>query len=45
MLKAGEDILLDDYSVADLEQKLKVKITVVDNDGKDFIVKVLGIVL
>ncbi|MEN2776442.1 radical SAM protein [Acetivibrio clariflavus] len=45
MLKAGEDILLDDYSVTDLEQKLKVKITVVDNDGKDFIVKVLGKVL
>lgn len=45
MLRSGEDVLLDDYTVGDLEQKLNVKITIVDNDGKDFVVKVLGKVL
>ncbi len=43
MLRSGEEVLLDDYTISDIEQKLNVKISIVDNSGKDFIVKVLGI--
>jgi putative radical SAM enzyme (TIGR03279 family) len=42
MLKSGESLFLDDYSTDLLEKKLKVKITVVENSGKDFIEKVIG---
>lgn len=42
MLKAGEELFLDDYTVEMLGDKLGVKITVVENSGKDFIKKVLG---
>jgi putative radical SAM enzyme (TIGR03279 family) len=42
MLKSGEDVLLDDYTTSDLEENLRVKITVVENNGKDFINKILG---
>lgn len=45
MLRSGEEVLLDDYTVSDLEKKLNVKISIVENNGKDFIVKVLGKVL
>jgi len=45
MLKSGERVFLDDYTVEMLEDKLKTKITIVRNNGKDFIEKVLGIVL
>ncbi len=43
MLKADEDILLDDYSLKMLEEAINIKITVVENDGKDFIEKILKI--
>lgn len=42
MLRTGEQVLLDDYTVSDLEEKLKVKISIVDNNGKDFVGKILG---
>ncbi|OPZ83315.1 MAG: hypothetical protein BWY74_04479 [Firmicutes bacterium ADurb.Bin419] len=45
MLRSGEQVLLDDYTVGDLEEKLKVRISIVENDGKDFVGKILGIVL
>lgn len=45
MLKSGERVFLDDYTVEMLEDKLKTKITIVRNNGKYFIEKVLGIVL
>ncbi len=41
MLKADEDILLDDYSVKMLETALDIKVTIVENDGKDFIEKII----
>jgi len=41
MLKSGERVFLDDYTVEMLEDKLKTKITIVRNNGKDFIEKVL----
>ncbi len=37
MLKADEDIFLDDMSLNELSEKLRIKITPVDNDGFDFI--------
>jgi NifB/MoaA-like Fe-S oxidoreductase len=42
MLRSGEQVFLDDYTISDLEQKLKVKISIVENSGKDFIAKVIG---
>lgn len=43
MLKACETIFLDDYSVEMLEEQLNIKLTVVKNNGKDFIIKVTGL--
>lgn len=45
MLRSGEKVLLDDYTVDMLEDKLRTKVTIVENDGKDFIEKTLGMVL
>jgi len=42
MLKSGEDLFLDDITVQELEDMLKVKIVIVDNSGEDFINKLLG---
>lgn len=42
MLRSGEQIFLDDYTVSDLEKELNVKIKIVENNGKDFIAKVIG---
>ncbi len=43
MLRSGEQVFLDDYTVGELEQGLGVKISVVDNDGAEFIKGVLGV--
>lgn len=45
MLRSGEQVLLDDYTVSDLEEKLKVRISIVENNGKDFVGKIIGKVL
>ena len=42
MLKSGEELFLDDFTVEELGSVLDIKITVTENDGADFIVKVLG---
>lgn len=42
MMKADEDIFLDDYSVEILEGELDTKVTIVENNGEDFIIKLLG---
>lgn len=42
MLKADEDIFLDDISVINLQKVLKTKTVIVENNGKDLIEKVLG---
>ena len=42
MLRAGEDILLDDVTVDELEKFLNVKIKSVYNDGYEFIDAILG---
>lgn len=41
MLKRDEPIFLDDYTVMEVEEKLKVKIKVVSNDGYDFLDSIL----
>lgn len=43
MLKADEDIFLDDYTVKMVEEQLNIKLTVVKNNAKDFILKVKGL--
>lgn len=45
MFKSGEEVFLDDYTLRMLESELKVKVTAVENSGKDFVEKMLGIVL
>lgn len=42
MLKAGEELFLDDYTVERLSRELGVRVTVVENDGADFANKILG---
>jgi putative radical SAM enzyme (TIGR03279 family) len=43
MLKADEEVLLDDYTIGMLEEQLGVKVTAVRSEGKDFVEKILGI--
>lgn len=37
LLKAGEDVLLDDIRVSDIENTLQTKINIVKSDGKSFV--------
>ncbi len=41
MLRAGEDVFLDDLTVADVEQELAVTVLAVENDGGTFVDTVL----
>lgn len=43
MLKAGEEVFLDDLTLEHLKDRLGVKVTPVGNSGSDFVAKVLGI--
>jgi putative radical SAM enzyme (TIGR03279 family) len=43
MLKAGETVFLDNFTVDMLQHQLSTKVTIVENSGEDFINKVLGI--
>ena len=42
MLKADEDIFLDDYSVDDVEKTLQVELNIVQSSGQDLLNTVLG---
>lgn len=42
MLRAGEHVLLDDYTVEQIEAELHVKIRIVENDGADFVDAIIG---
>lgn len=42
MLRSDRDIFLDDVTVEEIEEALKVRVILVENDGQDFIDKVLG---
>lgn len=42
MLRSGERVFLDDYTVERLAESLGVKVTVVDNGGAEFVKSVLG---
>lgn len=41
MLRSGEDVFLDDVTVAEMEKTLQVKIDIVKSSGQDFVEKVL----
>ncbi len=43
MLRSGEDMFLDDYTVEGLSNKLNKRVTIVENSGEDFIRKILGL--
>ena len=43
MLRSGEDLFLDDYTVGSLSSKLNKRVTIVKNSGEDFIKKILGL--
>jgi putative radical SAM enzyme (TIGR03279 family) len=45
VLRAGEDVFLDDMRLADLEKSLQVPIDIVKSSGWDFVETVLGIKL
>lgn len=42
MLKSGEEVFLDDWTVGELEQRLGVPVAVVDSSGGDLLQAVLG---
>ncbi len=41
MLRSGEEVFLDDVTVEELEDKLKIPIVVVDEKGEDFVQSIL----
>lgn len=43
MLKKDETVFLDDFTVAELEKKLDVKITICKEDGSDLVTKILAV--
>lgn len=42
MLRSGEHVLLDDYTVEQLEEELDIKIRIVETDGGDFVNALIG---
>lgn len=42
MLKCGEEVLLDDYTVQDIEEQLDVKVMIMPNDGQAFLDTILS---
>ena len=42
MLRDGEDVFLDDTTVGDVERELSVKVVSIENDGYDFVEKIIG---
>jgi putative radical SAM enzyme (TIGR03279 family) len=42
MMKSGEELFLDDYTLGALESGLGQKVTIVENDGEDLIKKIIG---
>ena len=43
MFRSGEEVLLDDCTVEELEKELSVKVTIVENNGKDFVDRILNL--
>lgn len=42
MLRAGEHVLLDDYTVERMEEELDIQIRIVDSSGSDFVNALIG---
>jgi NifB/MoaA-like Fe-S oxidoreductase len=43
MLRSGEDVFLDDVTVAELSEALGVPVRVVKQDGADFAQAIMGV--
>ncbi len=43
MLRAGEEVFLDDYTVEMLSNNLNKKITIVENNGEDLVRRIIGL--
>jgi NifB/MoaA-like Fe-S oxidoreductase len=43
VLRAGEDYLLDDVHIADIERELDIKVDILKSGGRDFILGLLGL--
>ena len=43
MLRSGENVLLDDMTVEQIEETLQIKIIIVESDGRSFTEAVTGI--
>lgn len=43
MLRAGEEVFLDDYTVEMLSNSLDKKITIVENNGEDLVRRIIGL--
>ncbi|WP_026494779.1 DUF512 domain-containing protein [Butyrivibrio sp. WCD3002] len=43
VLRAGEDYLLDDVHISDIERELNIKVDILKSGGKDFILGLLGL--
>ena len=43
VLRAGEDYLLDDVHISDIERELGVKVRIIKNGGDEFIKSILGV--
>src|SRR5690606_33478332 len=41
LLRHGESVLLDDLTVDDIEEALKIKVTIVNDDGKSFLSSII----
>ena len=42
VLRSGEQVLLDDITVADIEKALQIPVTIVGSEGKDLVSSILG---
>ena len=42
MLRAQEEVFLDDITLSELESTLQVKTRIVQSDGRDFVFAILG---
>ena len=43
LLRSGEDYLLDDVTISDIEKELDIKVGIVDGDGRDLVDKLFGL--
>ena len=42
LLRSGSEVLLDDLTLTDISQALQVPVDIVESDGRDFVLKLIG---